>query len=109
MTRATVRPLSDASPECAQDRQNRVPAHAPTADVTTTGAELALLREIRDRLDTLPDRLAATLAERRGALQVHLDCAFDRLRESKLAQIYDILAPGREPLLDTVQRLQRTS
>ena len=33
---------------------------------------------------------------RRGSLQVHLDYAFDRLRESKLAQVYDILVPGLE-------------
>jgi len=33
---------------------------------------------------------------RRGSLQVHLDYAFDRLRESKLAQAYDLLVPERE-------------
>ena len=36
---------------------------------------------------------------RRGSLQVHLDYAFDRLRESKLAQAYDILVPARERLV----------
>jgi len=35
---------------------------------------------------------------RRGSLEVHLDYAFDRLRESKLAQAYDILVPARERL-----------
>ena len=30
------------------------------------------------------------------SLQVHLDYAFDRLREPKLAQAYEILVPGRE-------------
>jgi hypothetical protein len=42
------------------------------------------------------------MAERRAprrSLQVHLDYAFDRLRESKLAQVYDILVPGRERLV----------
>src|ERR1700680_1217446 len=33
---------------------------------------------------------------RRGLFQVRLDYAFDRLRESKLAQAYDILVPRRE-------------
>src|SRR4029077_1305314 len=33
---------------------------------------------------------------RRSSLQVHLDYAFDRLRDSKLAQAYDILVPERE-------------
>ena len=36
---------------------------------------------------------------RRGSLQVHFDYTFDRLRESKLAQAYDILVPGRERLV----------
>src|SRR6266446_3861674 len=42
------------------------------------------------------------MAERhatRRSLQVHLDYAFDRLRESKLAQAYNILVPGRERLV----------
>src|ERR1700693_4326886 len=33
---------------------------------------------------------------RSGLLQIHIDYAFDRLRESKLAQAYDILVPSRE-------------
>src|SRR6266851_1914999 len=33
---------------------------------------------------------------RSGELQIHVDYAFDRLRESKLAQAYDILVPRRE-------------
>src|SRR5437588_12668811 len=33
---------------------------------------------------------------RSGPLQIHVDYAFDRLRESKLAQAYDILVPRRE-------------
>jgi hypothetical protein len=33
---------------------------------------------------------------RSGWLQIHVDYAFDRLRESKLAQAYDILVPSRE-------------
>src|SRR5450759_3020904 len=36
---------------------------------------------------------------RRGLFQVRLDYAFDRLRESKLAQAYDILVPARERLV----------
>src|SRR5271167_40941 len=36
---------------------------------------------------------------RRRSLQVQLDYAFDRLRESKRAQAYDILVPGRERLV----------
>jgi hypothetical protein len=36
---------------------------------------------------------------RRRSLQVQLDYAFDRWRESKLAQAYDILVPGRERLV----------
>src|SRR6266851_2976547 len=36
---------------------------------------------------------------RSGELQIHVDYAFDRLRESKLAQAYDILVPGRERLV----------
>src|SRR5208282_2210168 len=42
------------------------------------------------------------MAERhatRRSLEVHLHYAFDRLRESKLAQAYDILVPGRERLV----------
>ena len=41
------------------------------------------------RSEGMADRRA-----RRGSLQVHLDYAFDRLRESKLVQAYDILVPG---------------
>src|SRR5229473_3985069 len=33
---------------------------------------------------------------RSGPLQIYVDYAFDRLRESKLAQAYDILVPRRE-------------
>jgi hypothetical protein len=33
---------------------------------------------------------------RSGPLQIHVDYAFDRLRESKLAEAYDILVPRRE-------------
>src|SRR5260370_30580465 len=33
---------------------------------------------------------------RRGTAQGHLDYAFDRLRESKLVQAYELLVPGRE-------------
>ena len=36
---------------------------------------------------------------RRGSLQVYVDYTFDRLRELKLAQAYDILVPGRERLV----------
>ena len=36
---------------------------------------------------------------RRRSLQVNLDYVFDRLREYKLAQAYDILVPGRERLV----------
>jgi hypothetical protein len=32
---------------------------------------------------------------RSGPLQIYVDYAFDRLRESKLAQAYDILVPRR--------------
>ena len=42
------------------------------------------------------------MAERRtrcAALQVSFDYTFDRLLESKLAQAYDILVPGRERLI----------
>src|ERR1700747_1218777 len=42
------------------------------------------------------------MAERRAtrrSLEVRLDYAFDRLRESKLAQAYDILVPARERLV----------
>src|ERR1700680_1295590 len=38
----------------------------------------------------------AELAARRGLLQVNVEYAFDRLHESKLAQVYSILVPGRE-------------
>ena len=43
--------------------------------------------------------LSEGMAERRtkrGSLEVHLEYAFDRLREAKLAQAYDLLVPGRE-------------
>ena len=33
---------------------------------------------------------------RRGPLQVSVEYAFDRLHESKLAQVYSILVPGRD-------------
>ena len=33
---------------------------------------------------------------RRIAFQVHLDYTFDRLRDPKLAQVYEILVPARE-------------
>src|ERR1700679_4340368 len=36
---------------------------------------------------------------RRAALQVSFDYTFDRLLESKLAQVYAILVPGRERLI----------
>ena len=36
---------------------------------------------------------------RRTALQVSLDYTFDRLLQSKLAQVYDIWVPGRERLI----------
>ena len=42
------------------------------------------------------------MAERRAsraAFEVYLDYTCDRLRESKLAQAYDILVPGRERLI----------
>src|SRR4029453_4937938 len=42
------------------------------------------------------------MAERRAtprSFEVRLDYAFDRLRESKLAQAYDILVPARERLV----------
>src|SRR5215470_1543216 len=35
---------------------------------------------------------------RRSSFEVHLAYAFDRLREWKLAQVYEILVPGRERL-----------
>ena len=37
--------------------------------------------------------------KRRAALKVSFDYTFDRLLESKLAQVYAILAPGRERLI----------
>src|SRR5271165_1257436 len=37
--------------------------------------------------------------QRRAALQVSFDYTFDRLLESKLAQVYAILVPGRERLI----------
>lgn len=42
------------------------------------------------------------MAERRVGrrlLQVHLDYVFDRLREYKLTQAYDILAPERQRIV----------
>src|SRR5262249_17919880 len=36
---------------------------------------------------------------RRAAFQVYCDYTFDRFRESKLAQAYDIVVPGRERLI----------
>jgi hypothetical protein len=42
------------------------------------------------------------MAERRTtarSYEVHLDYAFDRLRDSKLAQVYDILVPARKRLV----------
>ena len=38
---------------------------------------------------------------RRFAFQVHLDYTFDRLRDPKLAQVYEILVPARERVLGT--------
>ena len=54
------------------------------------------------RARCLSELLSEGMAERRarrGALQVHLDYAFDRLRESKLAQAYEMLVPARERLV----------
>ena len=38
----------------------------------------------------------AELRSRRGLLEIHVEYAFDRLFESKLAQAYALLVPARE-------------
>jgi hypothetical protein len=45
---------------------------------------------------------------RRAALEVYFDYTFDRLLESKLAQAYDILVPGRERLIGGDARAKET-
>ena len=42
-----------------------------------------------------------------GLLEIHVDYVLDRLRESKLAQAYDLLVPARQRRVRTMKEDQQ--